>query len=709
MLRQAPSLLAPMLLPPVTLARAGCPFKGLAAYTEADAEVLLGRARLVAQLVARLADGTVVCLVGASGSGKSSVLHAGLLPAIRAGAVPGSEQWRVAVMPPGERPDERLAAAGTADLVIIDQLEELFTLCGDEVERRRFAVRLAKLSAVGIRLALAVRSDYWADCAAYPDLADLITSSSVLVGPLSDDELRRVVTEGARRAGLSADEDLVEALVADAGGQLGILPLVSTALVRIWERRDRDRLTLRGYHEAGGINGAVAGLAEDTYAGLETDQQRAVRAIMTRLAADGRAGQAVRRRASVAELAPSENEAAVAAFWQLVTARLIYVSEDGAEVAHEAVFTSWPRLATWLADDAAGRRLRRWLTPAAVEWDGRSRPAADLYRGPRLIEALDWQAGHPDELIGVERDFLKASARWAEREKLDALARADREALARRRLRWLLTATTVMLVVAVAAGAVAVSAGLRARSARNTAVADQLGAEALLQPRQDLALQLAAQAMRLQSSAETRSDLLAAVLRDPRALHIAYIGHRLTDTAVSPDGRTLAVSDNEGEIRLLDAKTLKIIRRTPATGWLPGERARLYLRWPESAVSRPGPVRRCQGGNPRCQERPDHPPLPGTGRIYNRDDAGRLADRAAGRPAAGICGGAAAVPGGRRLTAPVAYPTNFSSGGRLFAVVDSGHGARAAERAHRCCRAPTAGSVEWSGRGTVARRQCTRH
>src|SRR5215472_16094692 len=215
MLEQAPSLLAPMVAPEAALAGPGCPFKGLAAYTEGDAALLLGRERLLARLVGRLAETAAVCLVGASGSGKSSLLHAGLLPAVRAGALDGSETWPVAVLTPGERPDERLAAAGRAGLVVVDQFEELFALCGDAEQRQRFAVRLVKLAGGGTRLALAVRSDYWADAAGHPELAELITASSVAVGPLSDDELRRVAAEGARRAGLAADEDMVESLVAD--------------------------------------------------------------------------------------------------------------------------------------------------------------------------------------------------------------------------------------------------------------------------------------------------------------------------------------------------------------------------------------------------------------------------------------------------------------------------------------------------------------
>src|SRR5262249_43370604 len=161
----------------------------------------------------------------------------------------------------------------------------------------QFAVRLAKLADSDTKVAMAVRADFWADCVAHAELGKVITASSMLVGPLNEHELRIVVSEGARRAGLSADEDLVERLIADTRGQQGVLPLVSTALSRTWERREADRLTLRGYESIGGIQGAVAGLAEESYAELDADQQQAARVILVRLASESTTGRPVRRKA----------------------------------------------------------------------------------------------------------------------------------------------------------------------------------------------------------------------------------------------------------------------------------------------------------------------------------------------------------------------------------------------------------------------------
>src|SRR5262249_6380914 len=244
---------------------------------------------------------------------------------------------------------------------------------------------------------------------------------------------------------------------------------------RTGERRDGLRLRLRGYRAAGGLDGAVAGLAEDTYAGLSADQQRAARAILTRLAAEGSGGRLVRRRAPVAELAPAPGGAAAVALWRMVAARLLVVGDEGAEGGHGALVARRARPSQWLEGDAGGPPRR---TPAAADWAAHARPDTDLYRGPRLVEALDWQAQHPDELIPAEREFLDASARAGERERLDALARADREARAGRRLRGLLAATAILLAAALMAGLLAVGAAPRARDAHAAPFAAQLGAPA---------------------------------------------------------------------------------------------------------------------------------------------------------------------------------------------------------------------------------------
>lgn len=552
------------------IALAPCPFKALEAYEEQDAGLLLGRERLVSRLVDRLSETRFLCLTGASGSGKSSVLRAGLVTAVRSGAIANSERWKVEILSPGAQPRRALAAAmaGAPDLLVIDQLEEAFTLCQDADERRAFLQCLASDS-LPCRVVCAVRADYWADCTSDSSFGVLIGEHTIVVGPMSDDELRRVVTEGARRGGLRADPDLVEAVVADVDGHAGALPLVSTALARAWDHRVHDRLTCAGYRAAGGLHGAISGLAEEAFQSLDTGPQQAVQSLLLRLSAPGRDGRPVRRRAPMAELVPVAGGDRQVALDCLIAARLVMTGDEGVEVTHEALFDQWPRLARWLDDDAVGRRLRLRLHPAAVEWASAGRPDADLFRGPRLVETVEWAQAHAGSLIPVEEDFLDASVALASREKLLALAQSRRDRLVSRRLRLLLVATSLLLVAALAASVLALRSDYAAQAARNNAVAGQLGAEALLQPRQDLALLLAAQAVRLHDDPGTRSDLLAAVLRAPRALAIRDLGHRLESVAVSPDGTRLAVSDNQGAIWLVDARTLHIVRLLQSPTGLP--------------------------------------------------------------------------------------------------------------------------------------------
>jgi DNA-binding SARP family transcriptional activator len=250
-LHHTASLHAPMQYRAAGLVAERCPFKALAAYTEKDAALLLGRERLSARVVDRLRTDLLVCLVGASGSGKSSLLHAGVVPAIRSGALPGSDGWSIASITPTDQPMRRLQSVGRPDLLVLDQFEELFTLCGNIGQRRGFTDGILALANSGTKVVVAVRSDHWVRCAELPNLADVVTNASVLVGPLADDDLRRVMTESSRRAGLTADDDLVETVVAAASGHDGALPLVSTALARTWERRANGRLTVSGYEAAG--------------------------------------------------------------------------------------------------------------------------------------------------------------------------------------------------------------------------------------------------------------------------------------------------------------------------------------------------------------------------------------------------------------------------------------------------------------------------
>ncbi len=256
---------------PHTPARAAgegiCPFKGLASFEPVDADYYFGRERLIAELVARLVGAGFLGIVGPSGSGKSSVLRAGLLPALAGGVLPGSGGWRRLLLRPGERPlDElrRVLVSGAKDplaealdalpdnarlFLAVDQLEELFTACRSETERAAFADTLARAAADPDGRALvvvALRADFYGRFAAYPGLAELLASNHVLVGPMLAAELRRVVELPAGRVGLRVERELADVLVDDVEGEPGALPLLSTALLELWQKRQGERAHSRG-------------------------------------------------------------------------------------------------------------------------------------------------------------------------------------------------------------------------------------------------------------------------------------------------------------------------------------------------------------------------------------------------------------------------------------------------------------------------------
>jgi WD40 repeat protein len=563
---------------PATSARVStegiCPFKGLASFEPADAEYFFGRERLVADLVARLVGARFLGIVGPSGSGKSSVLRAGLLPALADGVLPGSERWRRLLMRPGERPLDELRRAlvsGARDplvealdalpanerlLLAVDQLEELFTACRSEAERAAFADTLARAAADPDGRAVvvaALRADFYGRFAAYPGLAELLGANQVLVGPMQASELRRVVELPAGRVGLRVEPELADALVDDVEGEPGALPLLSTALLELWQKRQDDALALAAYRESGGVHGAVARLAEGTYARVPDRRKRLVRAIMLRLVGEGEGDVPVRRRAPLAELDLERNEDVADVLATLADSRLVTVGEGSVEVAHEALLGEWPRLREWIEEDTEGRRLRRHITEAATEWDAAGRDRGELYRGARLAAALEWTADHALDLNELEREFVTESREVSERE-------TKRARRTNRRLRALLAGVGVLLAAALAGGIFAVIQRGEARDAETAQLAQRLGAQALVEEDLDRSLLLARQAVAIDDSPQTRSYLLSDLLRAPAVTGVMHgESDILRAIAVSPDGKTLAVGDYNAGLLFFDARTYERI------------------------------------------------------------------------------------------------------------------------------------------------------
>ena len=594
-----------------------CPFLGLASFDVDDADLFFGRERLVAEMVGRLAGAPFLGVVGPSGSGKSSALRAGLLPTLQSGALPGSERWLRVLLRPGAEPmreldrvvfaalDEPLrerlprvadplaAAAAVLPeddriLVVVDQFEEIFTATTDPAQRQAFVTALTDAAASGRAIVLvAVRADFYGRFAEFEALAGLLGANHVLVGPMSADEYRRAIEGPVRRSGLRIDAGLVDRLVADVVNQPGGLPLLSTALVELWQKRDGRSLTVEAYEESGGVSGAVARLAEAAYGGLSEDQKSTARSLFLRLASGG-GESVVRRRVPLSELDAATNETVRETLRVLTRARLLTVDEGTVEVAHEALLREWPRLAGWLEEDREGQRLRAHLAEAAREWEGTSQDPSELYRGARLASALDWTAEHTLELNELERRFVTESRTADERE-------AQRQARANRRLRALLAGALVALIVAASAGGLAYVQRQAADQATNDAQAQRasaekaaadadtqranaeqaatdadaqrLGAQALATKDLSLSLLLARQGLALADSAPVRADLLADLSRSPAALRISRpLPGRPQQVQASADGRTLMVSDNSDAMAVIDTasgRTLYVHQSNP--------------------------------------------------------------------------------------------------------------------------------------------------
>ena len=525
--------------PPIVV----CPYKGLMFFDVDDARYFAGRERLVARLVAKLVDARFLAVVGASGSGKSSVVRAGLVAALRAGMLPGSERWGTVLTTPTQPPPD-LADASVRTILVVDQFEELFTT-PSPTQRDEYVDWLVGAAARNdMTVVVVVRSDYYAQAAAYGRLADLLAANTVLVGEMSPDELRQVVELPAAAASLEPERGLAKAVSDDVAGEPGGLPLISTALLSLWEQRDGSRLTLAAYHAMGGVRTAVARLAETAFGQLTETQQMVARRILLRLAETGDTGEPVRRRAPIVEVAPDGDTDARVVLDTLAARRLLTVSETDAEVAHEALLREWPRLRTWLDEDKAGRKLRRHLAPAAHDWQMRGREASELYRGPRLAAALDWQHDHPGELTDVERDFLRTSQEAAE-------AQALQRKRSIRQLRALAIGLTGVLVLALVAAALFVNQ-------RNRADVRALQAAALSEDRWDRALLLAAQAQRFDDSADSRAALLQAVQRGPEATAMFTAGQALNSLVASADGRRIVAGGANGAVFVFDTDTRQV-------------------------------------------------------------------------------------------------------------------------------------------------------
>ncbi|MEM7335634.1 MAG: hypothetical protein AAF490_26385 [Chloroflexota bacterium] len=442
------------------------PFMGLKYFDTKDADLFFGREKLTDTLADELKNSRFLAVVGASGSGKSSLVRAGLVPKLQQ----ADPNLRIHLITPTDHPLEAIATELTRKsksigvtakfvdslanerrtlhlaakrlvkgeqklLLVIDQFEELFTVCRSEAQRKAFLDNL--ITAVSAKhsgpntIVISLRADFYHHCAQYPELRALLENHQRFIGAMTAEELRRAIEEPAHRHQLQFEEGLVDLLLRDLGAmsgeapEPGALPLLSHALLETWRRRDGNKLTLSGYTEAGGVHGAIAKTAETVFQEQLSQPERVIaRSIFLRLTELGEGTQDTRRRALISELLPADSASAEThkVLQLLSDARLITTDEETAEVAHEALIREWPTLRNWLNRDRTGLRLHRHLTEAVQSWEELDRDQGELYRGARLDQALQWADTHDDELNDLEREFLSESqavdAAQSRREKL---------------------------------------------------------------------------------------------------------------------------------------------------------------------------------------------------------------------------------------------------------------------------------------------------
>jgi DNA-binding beta-propeller fold protein YncE len=559
-----------------------CPYRGLQPFDVEDEEDFFGRGADIEAALARLGKSRFLAVSGASGSGKSSLVRAGVVPALR------RRGDRVVILTPEHDLDARIREAvwsGRTDVVIVDQFEEVFH--AGEADADAAARAIAEAVVMSTTVVVVVRSDFLDDCAGHPDLAPLVAEGVHLVGPMAPTALREAIEGPARRAGLRLESGLVEVILRDAAGEAGALPHLSHALVETWLRREGATLTVAGYEASGGISGAIAQSADRLYESMDPDQRVTCRRLLLRLVALGPDGSPVRRRVPSKSLRADASREQVLSM--LVRSRLVSAEADSVEVAHESLATAWPRLQAWLEEDAEGTRILTTVAAAAEAWNAGARPDDDLYRGARLQSALEWRDEAPRDLTDVETAFLGTSAARATEEQVQLAVRARRDRRQNRRLRVLLGVAAGLIVLLAGAGSVAVVSSREANAQRDSATLEALVATslALRTTERDVSALLAAEAYRRwPDDPRARSGLMSVVQGAGGFLGTAVLASSGNAYgSIIPGTDDVFVVTTAGDASIRDAGTGDVLRELDL-GFDPGTTTPLPL----VEVSRDGRV-----------------------------------------------------------------------------------------------------------------------
>ncbi|WP_154814414.1 hypothetical protein [Actinophytocola xinjiangensis] len=586
-----------------------CPYPGLASFTFEQHEWFFGRNAALGHLAGKVADAAkrtgLVALRAPSGAGKSSLLRAGLLPHLK-DRVPldDAKLWQHLLLTPTGQPCHELARrlgdrAGavqeglaermvrepasltdalraaltpphTRMVIVVDQFEEVFTLCTDEYERRAFIQALC-LAADGTSaqsppalVVLGLRADFDGRCAAYPELLTAMQDSQMMIGPMTYHELTAAVLGPAEAVGLTVEPGLVRTILNDlyrdavSGDDVPSydprrLPLLAHALRTTCDNRDHNTLTHAGYHKGGRINSAIATTAETIYLSCDKAQQDAIQYVLLQMIKVGDGTEDTRRIVEFDTLvndAP-DPDASFTVLKDLVAKRLVVAGEDAldrntVEIIHEALIRAWPRLADWITANRSGLLIGQQLREAAEAWERDGEDDAGLYRGGRLATAREWaeSPARSTKISPLVQRFLTASIQHEQDEQAAARRRV-------RRLRQLVAGLTAVLVVAIVASIGVLVSARAAFKLRDVETSRQAAGAAMREHRNDppLATQISLAAYRISPTIEARGSLLS-LAADTFAVPLTGHTNIIEKVAYSSDGRAVASGGKDGSVRL---------------------------------------------------------------------------------------------------------------------------------------------------------------